>query len=535
VALARGSGPHQTGEVQALLGKRLRFIGLGITALYALETLIGLQFLFFLPEMFAEYWWRLGRSWFVSLAVAVLTGVLWTKRPFSLRQLRVIEILLFGLVLVGLLWDLCDELFVEHRLRPFLEDVAAVASSDNAWNYVSSWLLGFCILIVGYGVLVPSTWRRCTVVVGSMSVPFVLLFIISGLREGGTLVGPLGAIVVMMVLWLAIASGIAIFGAHRIEVLRQEVFKARKLGQYQLKRLLGTGGMGEVYLAEHVLLKRPCALKLIRPERAGDPSALPRFEREVQATATLTHPNVVEIYDYGHADDNTFYYVMEYLSGLSLDQLVKCHGPVPPARAVHLLRQVCGALRAAHGRGLIHRDLKPGNVIVGEGDWLHDTAKLLDFGLVQSHSLESNGHKLTQEGALAGTPAYMSPEQAAGQAQLDARSDIYSLGCIAYFLLTGRPPFVRDTAVQTLAARLTDPPEPLTSYRPDVPADLQAVVLRCLEKDPARRFQSADELEQALASCGCADEWRREHAAPWWRQYAALEQQEVSEPVGCSL
>ena len=186
--------------------------------------------------------------------------------------------------------------------------------------------------------------------------------------------------------------------------------------------------MGEVYLAEHVLLRRPCALKLIRPERAGDPKNLRRFEREVQATATLTHPNTVQVYDYGHTDDGTFYYVMEYLPGLTLEELVKRHGPLPPARAIHFLRQVCGALEEAHAVGLIHRDIKPGNVIVCERGGVHDVAKLLDFGLVLSPVSEADGEKLTQDGAIAGTPAYMSPEQAGGQDDVDARSDIYSLG-----------------------------------------------------------------------------------------------------------
>src|SRR5262249_3658614 len=157
------------------------------------------------------------------------------------------------------------------------------------------------------------------------------------------------------------------------------------------------------------------------------------------------HPNTVEIYDYGHASDGTFYYVMELLPGLSLDQLVERHGPLPPARAVYLLRQVCGALQEAHAAGLIHRDIKPANIFACARGGQFDVAKLLDFGLVQSVRLEGDGQRLTQEGALAGTPAYMAPEQAAGETHLDGRSDLYSLGAVAYFLLTGQPPFVRRT------------------------------------------------------------------------------------------
>jgi serine/threonine-protein kinase len=318
---------------------------------------------------------------------------------------------------------------------------------------------------------------------------------------------------------MAFAAAITIFGAHRIDTLRREAVAARRLGQYQLKELLGTGGMGEVYRAEHVLLRRPCAVKLIRAERAGDARTLLRFEREVRATATLTNWHTVEIYDYGHAADGTFYYVMEYLPGLTLDELVRRQGPLPPERVVHFLRQMCVALREAHAIGLIHRDIKPGNIITCERGGLPDVAKLLDFGLVRSPGLGADISSLTLEGAVAGTPAYMSPEQADGKKDLDARSDIYSLGAVAYFLLTGQPPFVRPSLLQTLMAHVRDSPTPPEQLRPEVPGDLQAFVLRCLEKEPPQRFQSADELESALARCGCTGQWDRERAASWWRDH----------------
>jgi len=187
-------------------------------------------------------------------------------------------------------------------------------------------------------------------------------------------------ILVALGFYNALAAVIAVFASSRIEILRQQVDEARRLGQHVLKERLGAGGMGEVYRAEHVLLRRPCALKVIRPERAGDPKNLRRFEREVQVTATLTYPNTIQIYDYGHAEDGTFYYVMVYLPGLTLEELVKREGPLPAARVIHFLRQVCGALKEAHGRGLIHRDIKPGNVMVCERGGVPDVTKLLDFG-----------------------------------------------------------------------------------------------------------------------------------------------------------
>jgi serine/threonine-protein kinase len=353
----------------------------------------------------------------------------------------------------------------------------------------------------------------------------------SGLAGAASAGLPLVKVLIVMSFWLALAVAVAVHGSYRIEVLRQEAVAARRLGQYQLKQRIGSGGMGEVYLAEHVLLRRPCAIKLIPPERAGDPRNLARFEREVQATATLTHPNTVEIFDYGHAEDGTFYYVMEYLPGLSLDELVKQHGPLPPDRVVHLLRQVCGALHEAHAAGLIHRDIKPGNILLCQRGGRHDVAKLLDFGLVQAHGLSQDAHQLTQEGAIAGTPPYMSPEQAAAQGELDARSDLYSLGAVAYFLLTGQPPFVRATAVQTLAAHLGEEVVAPDQHRPDIPADVQAVVLRCLEKEPARRFLDSARLEQALGRCACAVQWTAEQAAAWWRAAAAAQQPETQLPA----
>ncbi|HEY7158909.1 MAG TPA: serine/threonine-protein kinase, partial [Gemmataceae bacterium] len=268
--------------------------------------------------------------------------------------------------------------------------------------------------------------------------------------------------------------------------------------------------------------RRPCAVKLIRPEQAGNPTNLQRFEREVQAMATLTHWNTVEIYDYGHAEDGTFYYVMEYLPGQNLENLVTCYGPLPPGRAIHLLRQVCCALREAHGVGLLHRDIKPSNIIACERGGVFDVAKLLDFGLVQETRFGKDDERITQLGTIIGSPPYMSPEQAAGKTALDPRSDIYSLGAVAYFLLTGQAPFVRETAMMTLMAHAYEPVVPPAKVRPEVPSDLEVVVLRCLAKEPEQRFPDAHSLEQALAACEAADEWTDEQAACWWRERPIL-------------
>jgi serine/threonine-protein kinase len=209
---------------------------------------------------------------------------------------------------------------------------------------------------------------------------------------------------------------------------------------------------------------------------------------------------------------------MEYLPGRSLEELVNRYGPLAPARAVHFLQQLCGALREAHGLGLVHRDIKPSNVIVCKHGGLYDVAKLLDFGLVQVlNPARADAGKLTQEGLVMGTPDYIAPEQAQGSSAVDGRSDLYSLGALAYFLLTGRPPFVGLSALETLFAHLHQPPAPLTDHRPDVPADLEMVVLRCLAKDPAQRFPDARSLDEALARCACAGRWTDAEAAAWWQ------------------
>jgi serine/threonine-protein kinase len=381
-------------------------------------------------------------------------------------------------------------------------------------------------LILTYGLYVPKSWRRAAVVVGPLALlPFATLAVLA-LRHpeamarlgDGWFSGPAPrafefAFDGLILIILAVG---ATFGAYTISWLRREVAEARRLGQYHLRRRIGSGGMGEVYLAEHLLLKRPCAVKLIQPGDATDPHALERFEREVRLTAALSHPNIVEIYDYGRAEDGTYYYVMEYLNGLSLAELVERYGPLPPGRVVYLLRRVCGALGEAHAAGLIHRDIKPSNIFAARRGGLGDVAKLLDFGLVRPAARSDTAH-LSREGQVLGTPLYMSPEQASGGRELDGRSDLYSLGAVAYFLLTGRPPFEGQGGIAVLIAHARDPVVPPSQVRAGVPEDLERVVLRCLAKDPAQRYPDAEGLERALCQCACAGDWNRDRAARWWR------------------
>lgn len=446
-----------------------------------------------------------GFFWRSVVMLAVNGGsalILWRKPPKTVRGLRLIELIIVGLVVVMTL-----SLSVHPRVYGFLELAARSVPQNKdplVARYTLSGALFWFVIVTLYGTLIPNTWRRCAVVVGGMAISPLALFAIYSLW-----VRPLPGDIIFQVLsalgfYNALAVAIVVFGTARIENLRQQAAQARKLGQYVLGEKLGAGGMGEVYRAEHVLLRRPCAVKLIRSERAGDPKNLRRFEREVQLTATLTHPNTVQIFDYGHADDGTFYYVMEYLPGLTLEELVKRDGPLAPERAIHLLRQVCGALREAHGRGLIHRDIKPSNIMVCERGGISDVAKLLDFGLVLPRAADVEGDKLTQEGMITGTPAYCSPEQVCPGGQADERSDIYSLGSVAYYLLSGQSPFAGHTGVKLLAAHLYEQPKPIRVLRPEMSDELEQVVMRCLEKEPAERYANVTNLDAALAACSAA-------------------------------
>jgi serine/threonine-protein kinase len=320
---------------------------------------------------------------------------------------------------------------------------------------------------------------------------------------------------------MAVGAVPATMGVYTIGQLRRAAFEARQLGQYRLRQRLGGGGMGEVFLAEHQLMKRPCAIKVIRPDKAGDPKVLARFEREVQITAQLSHWNSIEIFDYGRTDDGTFFYVMEYLPGMSLDQLIERHGPQPASRVIYLLRQVCDALREAHGMGLIHRDIKPANIFAAQRGGQYDVAKLLDFGMVKPVVSGFDAAPLTQEGAITGSPLFMAPEQATGS-EPDARTDIYSTGAVAYQLLTGRPPFVADNPLKVLLAQVQQPPEPPSELNPQVPADLEEVVLRCLAKEPRDRYPDVVELAAALDNCSDAHRWTPEDAARWWQEQALV-------------
>jgi serine/threonine-protein kinase len=495
--LVAGSGPHLTKETQALLRLRLRaaalilLVGFGV---FLVRHVVGVLS----GEPASPV--LLGFHVLVVLVLAYSAVPLCSGCAVSIKKLRLSELVIFGLPTAFFL-------MVQHKMT--LEDARRGVHPGS----MAFWLL----LMFTYGMFIPNTWRRAAVVIGLMALAPLVLFgyMMAAYPEVAEVMTPLTF--VQHALTLFVAAIASVVGTHLINSLRREVYEARQIGQYHLIKLLGAGGMGEVYLAEHRMLKRPCALKLIQSDQAGDPQILARFEREVRMTARLSHWNTIEIYDYGRTDDGTFYYVMEYLPGLSLEDMLERHGPLPAERVVHLLRQICQGLREAHGIGLIHRDIKPGNVFAAERGGLYDVAKLLDFGLVKPVK-ETPAARLTQEGGISGTPLYMSPEQARGLPDVDARSDIYSLGAVAYALLTGRPPFPDTNPMEVMIAHVRDEVVPPAQIQSDVPADLEQVILRCLAKRPDDRFQDVDSLEQSLADCAAADRWSQAQAARWWSE-----------------
>jgi serine/threonine-protein kinase len=458
---------------------------------------------------------RAGHGWVGWLLISarfILSAVVaaWLFRPISLSPvwLRALEVALFG------------GLTLIVALSQYLVNLAMLQAGDpiGMIAFMKNGVLQMVVLMLLYGTFVPNPPRTVAWVVAAMAVaPLLGIALLSGRPEFALVAERFQSAdqTGSDALFLLMGAGMAIFGSRLLSGLRTELHHARKYGQYRLVRKLGEGGMGEVYLAEHQLLKRPCAIKLILPEHSQEPGLLRRFEREVRATSHLTHPNIVEVYDFGLTPDGAFYYVMEYLPGLTLRELVSSRGTLPLGRVIYLVRQVCEALREAHLAGLVHRDVKPGNVIVGRYGSRSDVVKLLDFGLVRSLADAHETH-LTGEGQLLGTPDYMSPEQAGGAAGAGPSSDLYSVGALTYYLLTGRPPFVRSTVAEAIVAHLHEAPQPPLTYRPDVPRDLEAVVLRCLAKTPPDRFPTIKALGDALADCNAAGEWGPNHAEAWW-------------------
>ncbi len=305
--------------------------------------------------------------------------------------------------------------------------------------------------------------------------------------------------------------------------LSEAELKLKQLGQYTLEEKIGEGGMGVVYRARHALLRRDTAVKLLLPDRANA-AAVGRFEREVVLTSQLTHPNTIQVYDYGHTPEGVFYYAMEFLRGLNSHELVQRFGPQPEGRVVHILTQVCDSLAEAHALGLVHRDIKPANVFLCNRGGVPDCVKVLDFGLVRNYAEPAQGPTKTSIGSgLEGTPSFMPPEALKDSDRSDPRSDIYSVGALAYFLLTGQHVFDAETVLELYEKHLMESPVPPSRRTANpVSAELEAVILRCLLKDPAQRPQSVVELRALLLESPRAGDWNLAARLAWWANFYSL-------------
>jgi eukaryotic-like serine/threonine-protein kinase len=513
--LVEGSGAGLSDQTYSLLRNRLRYTSLLLSAGLFAFFVVRLLFINQLGTQFHSI--ILCLHGLVTLLTAFIGWRLCRNCSYVTSHSRITELVIFGSV--GVFFSMVSYAVLVDGAKH-----GQVAATAPMWM----------TLIFTYALFIPNTWQRAAVVIGTMTATPILLLLIVKLTADGPdvlIIDPsyLRQGILENVMVLLLSAAISIWGVHMVNSLRREAFEAKQLGQYQLRRRLGAGGMGEVYLAEHLMLKRRCAIKVIRPDRAGDAATLARFEREVRATAQLTHWNSVEIFDYGRAADGTFYYVMEYLPGMNLEEIVRMHGPLPQDRIVHLLTQACDALREAHEQGLIHRDIKPANIFAAHRGGLYDVVKLLDFGLAKPMNLPDDP-QITQMGMISGTPHFMAPEQTLGEPP-DERSDIYSLGVVAWFLATGRLLFEESNPLKVIMAHAHQVAPRPSEFNRDLSPAFDAVILKCLEKRPELRPQSVAELRKLLRSVPPSAGWSDEQAAQWWTCHGCPHKKKLDDAV----
>jgi hypothetical protein len=472
-----------------------------------------------------------GWDFWLTLAVTAQAGVFWwlcRRKPRSIGFSRCMESAgLFSSMLLGAATS--RYLLVGLATDRALVEPSAIMMADAFVAMMQ--LFGTGLLTAIRAALIPSRPRRTLVITAVAGVPAILATSLLLPAADGTLeLRPLDSPIFpwlpvnFVIMWVFVVITCTLI-SRIIYGLRVEVRHARRLGQYVLEKKIGEGGMGQVYRARHGMMRRPSAIKLLRAEQASE-AQLRRFEREVQLTARLSHPNTITIFDYGRTSDGVFYYAMELLEGATLQRLVEVGGRQPAARVARILSMACAALSEAHGIGLIHRDIKPANIMLCLQGGELDVVKLLDFGLVKELSVDADA-QLTGVSTLLGTPQYMAPESILEPGVADARSDIYALGAVAYYLLAGADVFDGNSVLQLCIQHIHQAPESLVARGVDVPAALEALVLECLDKDPERRPQTAAELRRRVEDCGVAP-WTGENARVWWNQHPrALERDEA--------
>ncbi|HET6798676.1 MAG TPA: serine/threonine-protein kinase [Gemmatimonadales bacterium] len=417
----------------------------------------------------------------------------------------------------------------------------------NAEGQILQVLLALTVTVMLRAILVPSRPSRTLILSALAFLPTVLVCIArhhpTALLPGFTPAYQKQYMTLNTILWSVLGTTLATITSRVTYGLRRQVAEANELGQYILEEKIGGGGMGEVWRARHRLLIRPAAIKLIRPQMSGDPELLlRRFEREARATAALKSPHTVQLYDFGSTEDGRLYYVMELLDGMDLDTMVRQYGPLPAERAVHILRQVSASLQDAHQNGLVHRDIKPANVVVTRGGVTFDFAKVLDFGLVRLDAAGKQGSREAAKqdvksvrdsysaGETTGTPAFMAPEVVLGAADTDHRVDLYALGCVGYWLLTGKLVFGGRNAVEVMYHHAhTPPPTPSTRSELPIPAALEALIMDCLEKEPTRRPTSAKAVSTRLDVVSMENSWTAEQAERWWATHRPADARPVAD------
>ena len=508
------SGHYSTGGSRtelAFLQRRVALFGLVACGVFLLGLLGRAAFLVATRDYEA---FRHPSFLFHALAVAVFAGV-WLLTRSGGRSRGFVHCVEFVGMLLG-----CGALTamgatIPQRYHPEL--IVTLALTQG---------------LVARAIFVPSSARLTLLLGAAIGLPLVVGVYVSSLdvdveswrsadgmwRQFGVRGIALSVSATTLLFWSATMM-VATFASRIIYGLRQEIDQVKQLGQYTLEEKLGEGAMGIVYRARHSMLRRPCAVKLLAPDKVGE-EHLARFERAVQLTARLTHPHTVTIFDYGRTPDGVFYYAMELLEGAPLDRIVEVDGPQPPERVAYILDQVLAALAEAHGIGLIHRDIKPANIILTEQGGEPDVAKVVDFGLVKDIRGDGEDPVLSQAETVAGTPLYMSPETIIAYHEVDARSDLYALAAVCYFLLTGEPVFKGRTAAEVCMQHVHSEPVPPSKRRDTpVPPDLESLILASLEKDPAKRPQSANHMRARLWAGGSYAQWNTDRARRWWREH----------------
>ncbi len=490
-----------TDELRKLMQRRCRLV-YGIGFLIAVATHVfyievtGLD-----PELatpFSPWVNEIYDLYAVSVGLATLLVFL---RTWSLRSLAIID---FALLTFTLL----------------LSHFIAVAFDRNA---IPTFAIAILLFLHAAAVPVTVASQAGLAVIGTLGFPVTALVTYAfvptiqqywQVTEG---IDAFRATLFEGVFQLSILAAISVGITKGLHHMRLSLHKARQLGSYVIEREIGRGGMGMVYLAQHALLCRPSAVKVLQAIPGEGDASLLRFEREVHLSAKLTHPNTITVYDFGRTESNTFYYAMEYLEGLNLEDLVERFGPMPPERTTFILLQVCGSLAEAHASNIVHRDIKPSNIFLTYRGGIYDFAKVLDFGLAK-RIIPEGDQKITGTGIVMGTPQFIAPESVAGLETIDGRADIYSLGAVAFWLLTGSPLFEAETPVDLMVQHVTaDPARVSTASEFSIQPALDEIVMKCLAKDPRDRFQSATELAAALRCITFDDPWTLEKAREWWR------------------